>query len=171
MTAIPRDLGHTRWRTGNLDPGMRAQASEAAKRAPRRSGHKASVGSSGRGELAAALTAAVVAGLTLAPLTVLVTMLLAAAARLTRWRPQWLILPAAVGLAWTLAGSPAGAAAGFTAWPRVLIGYLAHAVGRLHGAGLPVRLSGAAPVLSSLAHALPSPGSAGRAARQRGVLA
>ncbi len=110
---------------------MRAQASGLAERAPRRAGHAGPAGSSRRGELAAGLaTAAVVAELLLAQLSLVLTACLVAIGRLTRWRPQWLALPAAAGLAWTLAVGPARAAAGFAGWPHRLIAYLATAASR-----------------------------------------
>jgi hypothetical protein len=56
------------------------------------------------------------------------TIILAAAfyliTRATRWRLSWLMVPAAAGLAWTAAIGLRAAAAGFTAGPAQIAGYL-----------------------------------------------
>jgi len=72
---------------------------------------------------AALATAACLAELLLAPLTLLLSALLAVTARLTRWRLHWLALPAAAGLLLILTRGSA-AATGYLAWPRWLIGGL-----------------------------------------------
>ena len=70
---------------------------------------------------AALATAACLAELLLAPLTLLVGALLAAVARLTRWRLHWLVLPATAGFVLLLARGPGAAAAGYLNWPQRLI--------------------------------------------------
>jgi hypothetical protein len=74
---------------------------------------------------AALATAACLAELFLAPLTLVACALLAAAARLTRWRLHWLALPAAAGLMLLLTRGPGAAAVGYLGWPQRLIADLA----------------------------------------------
>ncbi len=140
---------------------MRALASGLAERAPRRAGQAGPAGFSRRGELAAGLaTAAVVAELLLAQLSLVLTACLVAVGRVTRWRPYWLALPAAAGLAWTLAVGPARAAAGFTGWPRRLAAYLVTArshpaVGSPAGVPGPLKQPPHPALLAYLGHWLP----------------
>jgi hypothetical protein len=82
---------------------------------------------------AALATAACVAELLLAPLTLVLCALLTLAARLTRWRLHWLVLPATAGLVLLLTRGPGAAAAGYLSWPQRLIADLA-------GSGPPGRL-------------------------------
>jgi hypothetical protein len=104
---------------------MRAQAAGLAEHRPRRSRHFAPARVSPRGEFTAALaTAALLAQLLLAPVTLVVVGVADVVSRVSRWRPHWLAGPAAVGLAWVLAVGPAQAVAGFVAGPRRLAGYL-----------------------------------------------
>jgi hypothetical protein len=78
-----------------------------------------------RREFVAALaTALLSAQLLLAPATLACTVLLAAATRLTRWRPAWLAVPAGAGLVLVVATGVRPALAGFGAWPAHLAGYL-----------------------------------------------
>ena len=88
-----------------------------------------------RGELVAVLALALVlAQLLLAQLTLLLTLVMWAVDRVGRWRPQWLAVPAGVGLIWVLAIGPARAGAGLSAGPRQVLGYLGgidHYPGRL----------------------------------------
>jgi hypothetical protein len=78
-----------------------------------------------RGELAAVLAAALVlAHLLLAQLTLLLAAAMYVVDRLSRWRPQWLAVPAGAGLLWALAIGPSRAGAGLTAGPRHVLGYL-----------------------------------------------
>src|SRR5258708_4734585 len=57
-----------------------------------------------RNELAAGLaSAAVVAQLVLAPVTLLIAAVLTLAGRISRWRPPWLLLPAMAGACWLAA--------------------------------------------------------------------
>ena len=89
-------------------------------------------------ELAAALaTAVLLAHLVLAQLTLAIAVLVTALARLTRWRPYWLTLPAGVGLALVATGGLRAALTGFAAWPQYLAGLLADRGARAGGlAGL-----------------------------------
>jgi hypothetical protein len=76
-------------------------------------------------ELVAALvTVAVFAHLLLAQLTLLLAAALYVIARISRWRPQWLAVPAVAGLLWTLAIGPSQAASGLAAGPRQVVGYI-----------------------------------------------
>jgi hypothetical protein len=78
-----------------------------------------------RGELAAVLAVALVlAHLLLAQLTLVLVAAMWAADRVGRWRPQWLAVPAGVGLLWVLAIGPARAAAGLSDGPRRVLEYL-----------------------------------------------
>jgi hypothetical protein len=70
---------------------------------------------------AALATAACLAELLLVPLTLLVCALLTVAARLTRWRLHWLVLPATVGAVLLLTRGPGAAVAGYLRWPQRLI--------------------------------------------------
>src|ERR1022692_3886633 len=79
-----------------------------------------------RGEIIAAFAIAVlVAHLLFAQLTIAVTAALFAVGRISRWRPQWLAVPAGAGLVWVLAIGPAAALAGFADGARQVAGYLA----------------------------------------------
>jgi hypothetical protein len=115
-----------------------------------------------RGELAAVLAVALVlAHLLLAQLTLVLTAVMWAVDRVSRWRPQWLAVPAGAGLLWVLAIGPARAAAGLSDGPRQVLGYLGgidHYPGRLlHLAnafdGLPRWLPGQVPLALILAPA------------------
>src|SRR5258708_632095 len=76
-------------------------------------------------ELTAALALAVLlAHLLLAQLTLLLGAALYATGRLSRWRLQWLAVPAGFGLLWMLAVGPSRAGAGLTAGPRQVLAYL-----------------------------------------------
>ncbi len=64
------------------------------------------------------------AHLLLAQLTLLLGAALYATGRLSRWRLQWLAVPAGFGLLWMLAVGPSRAGAGLTAGPRQVLAYL-----------------------------------------------
>ena len=101
---------------------------------PRRARHLIPIGLPRRGELIAACAVAiVVAHLLLAQLTLAVALVLAATGKSTRWRLRWLLVPAAVGLAWILAVGPVNAFAGFAAGPSSILRYLSagHLAGRI----------------------------------------
>jgi hypothetical protein len=82
--------------------------------------------------LAALATAAVLAQLLVAQLTLAAAVLLALTGRITRWRPHFLAVPAGAGLAWMLAAGPRSAAADYLSVPRRLAGFVTGPGGR-HG--------------------------------------
>jgi hypothetical protein len=73
-----------------------------------------------------------------AQLTFILAVAFVAVSKASRWRLWWLAVPTAAGLAWTVAIGPRAAAAGFTAGPDQILGYLGgHSLSRLmhpHGA-------------------------------------
>ena len=84
-------------------------------------------------ELTAVLAVAVVlAHLLLAQLTLVLAAVMYVVDRVSRWRPQWLAVPAGFGLLWTLAIGPSRAGSGLTAGPRQVLAYLG-AIGRYPG--------------------------------------
>lgn len=89
-----------------------------------------------RGEVAAACVVLLLAAhLLFAQLTFLLAVAFTGIGKATRWRPSWLAVPAAAGVAWTFAVGPAAAAAGFAAGPGRILGYLgAHGALGVHGA-------------------------------------
>ena len=98
---------------------MPGPAATAAERAPRRARHLIPMGTPRRGEIVAACgVALLLAHLLFAQLTIVLAIALAAVGRVSRWRPQWLAVPAAAGLVWALAIGPAAALAGLSAVPR-----------------------------------------------------
>ena len=85
----------------------------ARPRAPRRARYLIPLGTPHRREVVAALSLLVLlAGLLFAQVTLGLALALHAAGKLTRWRPAWLTVPAAAGLAWILLIGPAAALAG-----------------------------------------------------------
>ena len=66
----------------------------------------------------------VLAQLLLAQLTLAFAVVFAVTGRVSRWRPWWLTVPAAVGLCWALAIGLRSAGAGFAAGPAHVLGYL-----------------------------------------------
>jgi hypothetical protein len=106
---------------------------------PRRARHLIPTDLPRRGEVIAAFAVLVLfAHLLFAQLTFVLAVVFAGVSRASRWRLWWLTVPAAVGLAWTLAIGPRAAAAGFTAGPAQILGYFGgHPLDRLphpHGA-------------------------------------
>jgi hypothetical protein len=78
-----------------------------------------------RGELAAGLATAAIAGqLLFAQVTLVTAVGLVALGRVSRWRPHWLAVPAFASVVWLLAVGAAAAAAAFAAGSRQLAGYL-----------------------------------------------
>ena len=77
------------------------------------------------GELTAvAALVLVLAHLLLAQLALLLTVVMYAIDWISRWRPEWLAVPASAGLLWALAVGPARAVTGFTTGPRRVLSYL-----------------------------------------------
>ena len=103
-----------------------------------------------RAELAAALgVLGLLAHLLLAQATLILAVLALLTGRVSRWRPLWLAVPAAAGLAWTAQIGVGRAAAGFLAGPRRILGDLTGAVGD------PARLGRGPGALSAAGHWLP----------------
>jgi hypothetical protein len=102
------------------------RAEDARNHRPRGSRYLVPRDSPRYGELAAVLAvSALLAHLLLAQLTLLLTAAMFGIAWASRWRPQWLAVPAGAGLVWTLAIGLARACRGLAAGPRQVIGYLA----------------------------------------------
>jgi hypothetical protein len=74
--------------------------------------------------IAAASVVALVAHLVFAQLTIVLAAAFFAIAKVTRWRPLWLAVPAAAGVIWALAVGPARAVSGLAAGPRQIVDYL-----------------------------------------------
>ncbi len=74
--------------------------------------------------LAVCVVAAVLLHLLFAQLTILLAAAFYLITKVTRWRLSWLAVPAAAGLAWTVAAGSRAAAAGFTAGPARIADYL-----------------------------------------------
>ena len=92
---------------------------------PRRARYLVPRGLPRRGEiLAACLVLAVLAHVLFAQLTIILALVFSLITRLTRWRLSWLLVPAAVALAWTAAVGARAAAAGFADGPAKVAGYL-----------------------------------------------
>jgi hypothetical protein len=101
-------------------------------------------------DLTAALAVAVVlVHLLFAQVTLALAILLLAVGRIGRWRPQWLAVPAAAGIAWVAATGAGRAAAGFAAGPRQVAAFLAGVSGH------PGRLARAAEAFAGAGHWLP----------------
>lgn len=66
----------------------------------------------------------IVAHVLFAQLTIVLAIVFHAVTKISRWRPHWLALPAAVGLLWALAIGPATAVTGLLAGPRKIVTYL-----------------------------------------------
>lgn len=125
---------------------MPSAAATASSRPPRRARYLVPLGLPRRREfLAAVAVAAVVTGILFAPLTLLLAAACHAVSRASRWRPLWLLAPAAGGIVWLLATSPRSAATVLSRPPAGAPGSPA-ALARLAGAvarGLPRQLPAA----------------------------
>ena len=100
--------------------------------------------------LAAALAVAVLLlHLLFAQVTLALVLIGLVSGRLARWRPSWLSVPAAAGIAWIADLGPRRALAGFAAGPRQVAGLLAGV------AGHPGRLARGPAVLAGAGHWLP----------------
>ena len=74
--------------------------------------------------LAVCVVLAVLAHVLFAQLTIILAAVFYLITKMTRWRLSWLAVPAAAGLAWTVAAGPRAAAAGFAAGPAQIADYL-----------------------------------------------
>lgn len=103
-----------------------------------------------RAELAALLgVLGLLAHLLLAQATLILVVLALLTSRVSRWRPLWLTVPAAAGLAWTAQIGVGRAVAGFLAGPGRILDDLTTA------AGHPARLDRVPGLLSGAGHWLP----------------
>jgi len=102
------------------------------------------------GRLAAGATAAVcVIQLAVAPLTLALTAVFVVISRYGRWRPTWLMLPAAAGFAWSAAAGAGPATNDYLAIARRLIGFFTEP------GSLPRHLFSFEAVVAGLQHRLP----------------
>ncbi|HYB16011.1 MAG TPA: hypothetical protein VEF71_11145 [Streptosporangiaceae bacterium] len=104
---------------------MLARVVTGAERMPRRARYLVPRGLPRRGEiLAAFLVFAVLAHVLFAQLTLVLAVVFALITKVTRWRLSWLLVPAAIAVAWALAEGLRAAAAGFADGPAQVAGYL-----------------------------------------------
>src|SRR6516165_2615282 len=104
---------------------MLARVATGAERMPRRARYLVPRELPRRGEiLAACLVLAVLAHVLFAQLTIILALMFSLITRLTRWRLSWLLVPAAVALAWAAVVGARAAAAGFADGPAKVAGYL-----------------------------------------------
>jgi hypothetical protein len=104
---------------------MSARVATQAEQMPRRARYLVPKGLPRRGEiLAACVVVAIVGHVLFAQLTLVLAAVFALTTRATRWRLSWLMVPAVIGAAWTLAVGPRAAAAGFADGPAKVAGYL-----------------------------------------------
>jgi len=90
-----------------------------SERPPRRARYLIPLGTPRRGEVLAALAVvAALAGVLLAPVTLLLLVAFCTTSKISRWRPLWLAVPACCGAVWLLAAGPGTAAAAFGAATR-----------------------------------------------------
>ena len=125
--AAPRAClpGHARVTPGTLGAETPAEVVTEAEYMPRRARYLVPRGLPRRDEiLAACVVVAVLVHVLFAQLTILLAAVLYLITKVTRWRLSWLTVPAAAGLAWTVAAGPRAAAAGFTAGPARIADYL-----------------------------------------------
>src|SRR5438034_561141 len=117
--------GQARVTPGTLGAETPAEVVTEAEQMPRRARYLVPRGLPRRDEvLAVCVVTAVLLHVLFAQLTILLAAALYLITRVTRWRLSWLTVPAAAGLAWTAAVGPRAAAAGFTAGPAQIAGYL-----------------------------------------------
>jgi hypothetical protein len=104
---------------------MSVRVAAQAEQMPRRARYLVPRDLPRRGEiLAACLVVAVLGHLLFAQLTLVLAVAFSLTTRVTRWRLSWLLVPAAVAVAWTVAVGPRAAAAGFAAGPAQVTAYL-----------------------------------------------
>jgi hypothetical protein len=126
MTVLkPCPPGHARAAPGTLGAETPAEVLTEAEYMPRRARYLVPRGLPRRDEiLAVCLVFAVLAHLLFAQLTIVLAAVFYLVTKVTRWRLSWLAIPAAAGLAWTVAIGPRAALAGFTAGPAQIADYL-----------------------------------------------
>jgi DNA-binding GntR family transcriptional regulator len=126
MTALKGWLpGHARVTPGTLGAETPAEVLIEAEYMPRRARYLVPRGLPRRDEiLAVCLVFAILAHLLFAQLTMILAIVFYVITKVTRWRLSWLAIPAAAGLAWTVAIGPRAAVAGFTAGPAQIADYL-----------------------------------------------
>jgi hypothetical protein len=107
---------------------MRTFAAGVLQRGPRRSQLGKVARPDSRGELSAGLAViALVIELLVVPAAVAVSLVLLAVARVSRWRPDWLLLPMLVGVGWLAAAGPRWAPASVAGGLRQLVSGLRYA--------------------------------------------
>ncbi|HEY2580100.1 MAG TPA: hypothetical protein VGI74_27625 [Streptosporangiaceae bacterium] len=129
---------------------MRVDSVTAAERVPRAGRYLIPGGTPRRGELVAACAVlTLLVHLLFAQLTLVLAVVFHLITRISRWRPQWLALPAGIGVIWALASGLGTAGAGFTAGPGTIASYLGGAFGH------PGRILHLATAYAGLGHWLP----------------
>jgi hypothetical protein len=109
---------------------MRVDSVTAAERVPRAGRYLIPGDTPRRGELIAACAVlGLLVHVLFAQLTLVLAVVFHLITRASRWRPQWLAVPAAIGVIWALAEGLGPAWAGFTAGPGRIAGYLGGAFG------------------------------------------
>jgi hypothetical protein len=104
---------------------MPAEPATAADRAPRPGRYLIPGDTPRRGEVVAACgVLALLVHLLFAQLTLILAVIFHGTTRLSRWRPQWLAVPAVIGALWALAEGVGNAWSGFTAGPGQIAAYL-----------------------------------------------
>jgi hypothetical protein len=103
---------------------MAADEATVRERLPRRGRYLIPKATPRRAEVVAACaTAIVIAHLLFAQLTIVLAVIFHGVTRATRWRPQWLLVPALAGAAWALAIGPGRAVSGLLDGPRQVAAY------------------------------------------------
>jgi hypothetical protein len=109
---------------------MAAYGTTAPGRLPRRGRYLIPRSTPRRAELIAGCAVATfIAHLLFAQLTIILAVIFHGVTKASRWRLQWLLAPAAAGLAWALAIGPGRAVSGLLDGPRQVTAYLAGVAG------------------------------------------
>ncbi|HLX46907.1 MAG TPA: hypothetical protein VKS82_01105 [Streptosporangiaceae bacterium] len=110
---------------------MRVDSVTATERVPRAGRYLIPGDTPRRGELIAACAVlSLLVHVLFAQLTLVLAVVFHLITRASRWRPQWLAVPAGIGVIWALAEGLGRAWAGFTAGPGDIASYLGGAFGR-----------------------------------------
>jgi hypothetical protein len=129
---------------------MRVNSVTAAERVPRAGRYLIPGDTPRRRELIAACAViGLLVHLLFAQLTLVLAVVFHLVTRASRWRPQWLAVPAGIGVIWALAAGLGGAWAGFTAGPGHIASYLGGAFGH------PARILHLATAYTGSGHWLP----------------